>query len=152
MIHTVLLCDADRRLLAFYEGLLRHARYQVATAQDMSSLSIHLRSTAFSLVIAELAFPDCGPSDAVSVTRRVATLRPRTPILAHTSNTDPTAHRKARVLGAWEIAPKPASCTELLGLVRSILEDSHPENLSVVSNPAAAKCHSSQFESGRSQH
>jgi DNA-binding response OmpR family regulator len=126
MIHNILIGDANRSLLAFHGSLLREAGYKVATAHEMSAVSVLLRSTAFSLVISELAFPEAGPSDAVSLVRRVATLRPGTPILVLTANTNPAAHREARGLGIWDISIKPTHCAELLSLTRNILDGAYP--------------------------
>lgn len=94
----------------------------------MNTLSTQLWSATFSLVIAELTFPECAASDPVSVIRHVTTLRQGIPILALTSNADAAAHRKARALGVWDICLKPALGTELSGLTRNILEGIHAEN------------------------
>ena len=110
----------------------------MATAQDMSTLSTQLQVATFSLVIAELAFPECAASDAVSVIRHVTTQRQGTPILVLTSNADLAAHRQARTLGVWDISQKPALCTELLGLIRNILEDAYPKDVSHLTSPGAA--------------
>jgi DNA-binding response OmpR family regulator len=127
MIHNILIGDANRSVLTFHEGLLRQAGYKVALAHDMRAVSTQLRLASFSLVIAELALPDAGPADAVNLIRRVTALRPGTPILVLTSNTDPEAHRLARRLGVWDIIAKPTHCAELLSLTKNILDAAYPE-------------------------
>jgi two-component system chemotaxis response regulator CheY len=127
VIHNILIADANRSLLAFHESLLQETGYAVATAHDLSAVSTQLRRATFSLVIAELAFPETGHNDALSLIRRVASLRSGTPILVLTSNTDRALHRKARGLGVWDVSVKPTPCTELLSLTRNILESAYPE-------------------------
>ena len=127
MIHNILIADANRSLLAFHESVLQEAGYAVATAHDMNAVSTQLRRATFSLVIAELAFPEAGPDGALSLIRRVAAVRPGTPILVLTSNTDLALHRKARGLGVWDVSVKPTLYTELLSLTRNILESAYPE-------------------------
>jgi DNA-binding response OmpR family regulator len=128
VIHNILIGDANRYVLTFHEGLLQQAGYKVALAQDLSAVSTQLRLATFSLVIAELALPGAGPADALNLIRLVTTLRPGTPILVLTSNSDPAVHRKARRLGVWDITVKPTHCAELLSLTKNILDAAYPGN------------------------
>jgi DNA-binding response OmpR family regulator len=128
VIHNILIGDANRSVLTFHEGLLRQAGYKVELAHDLSAVSTQLRLMTFSLVIAELAIPDAGRADPLSLVRRVTSLRPGTPILVLTSNTDPAVHREARRLGVWDISVKPTHCAELLSLTENILEAAYPGN------------------------
>jgi DNA-binding NtrC family response regulator len=93
----------------------------------MNAVSTQMRAAALSLVVAELAFPESAQGDAVSVIRRVATLRPGIPILVLTSNANPGSHREARSMGAWDISVKPILSTELLSLTENILDEAYPE-------------------------
>jgi len=127
VIHSILIGDANRSSSAFHARLLQQAGYKVATAHDMTAISAQLRLSVVSLVIAELALPEPGSGDAVNLVRRVATLRPGTPILVLTSSTDPALHRKARALGVWDISTKPTVCAELLSLTKNILDAVYPE-------------------------
>jgi DNA-binding response OmpR family regulator len=128
VIHNILIGDANRSVLTFHEGLLQQAGYKVALAQDLSAVSTQLRLATFSLVIAELALPGAGPADALNLIRLVTALRPGTPILVLTSNSDPAVHRKARRLGVWDITVKPTHCAELLSLTKNILDAAYPGN------------------------
>jgi DNA-binding response OmpR family regulator len=128
VIHNILVGDANRYVLTFHKGLLQQAGYKVALAHDLSAVSTQLRLATFSLVIAELALPGAGPPDALNLIRLVTTLRPGTPILVLTSNSDPAVHRRARRLGVWDISVKPTHCAELLSLTKNILDEAYPEN------------------------
>jgi two-component system chemotaxis response regulator CheY len=128
VIHNILVVDANRALSGVHENLLQQAGYRVATACDMSAVAKQLRLKAVSLVIAELGLPDTDPADPLNVVRLVATLRPGTPILVLTSNTDRAIHRQARKLGVWDISVKPTDCAELLRLTKDIVDAAYPES------------------------
>jgi len=128
VLHNILIVDSNRSLLASHQSLLLQAGYKVAIAQNISAASMHLRSTLYSLVIAELALPESDPIDEVNLIRQVRTLRPGTPILVLTSNTNPASHRRARDLGVWDISIKPTPSTELLSLAKNILHEAYPEH------------------------
>jgi len=138
MLHNILLGDSNGSLLTFHQGLLLQAGYRVAVAQDMREAETQLRLAPFSLVIAELALPEEASADALNLIRRVATLRPGTPILVLTSNTSPALHREARSMGVWDISVKPTPWAELLSLTKNILDANYPESLGCQGRSRAA--------------
>ena len=122
---TVLVVDDVPDVTEMIELLLKHAGYDVATA-DSAQDALHLaRLNHYDLVISDIGMPEMNGYELAAALRELAAYN-KTPLIAVTGYSEYDDRGRAVLAGFNVHLTKPIEPTELLTLMRELLSQSEP--------------------------
>lgn len=122
---TVLVVDDVPDVTEMIELLLKHAGYDVSTA-DSAQDALHLaRLNHYDLVISDIGMPDMNGYELAAALRELAAYN-KTPLIAVTGYSEYDDRGRAVRAGFNVHLTKPIEPTELLTLMRELLSQSEP--------------------------
>ena len=122
---TVLVVDDVPDVTEMIELLLKHAGYDVSTA-DSAQDALHLaRMNHYDLVISDIGMPEMNGYELASALRELAAYN-RTPLIAVTGYSEYDDRGRAVRAGFNVHLTKPIEPTQLLTLMRELLSQSEP--------------------------
>ena len=122
---TVLVVDDVPDVTEMIELLLKHAGYDVSTAESAQD-ALHLaRLNHYDLVISDIGMPDMNGYELAAALREIASYN-KTPLIAVTGYSEYDDRGRAVRAGFNVHLTKPIEPTELLTLMRELLSQSEP--------------------------
>lgn len=122
---TVLVVDDVPDVTEMIELLLKHAGYDVSTAESAKD-ALHLaRVNRYDLVISDIGMPDMNGYELAAALRELATYN-KTPLIAVTGYSEYDDRGRAVRAGFNVHLTKPIEPTQLLTLMRELLSQSEP--------------------------
>ena len=122
---TVLVVDDVPDVTEMIELLLKHAGYDVSTAESAQD-ALHLaRLNHYDLVISDIGMPDMNGYELASALRELAAYN-KTPLIAVTGYSEYDDRGRAVRAGFNVHLTKPIEPTQLLTLMRELLSQSEP--------------------------
>ena len=122
---TVLVVDDVPDVTEMIELLLKHAGYDVATAESAQD-ALHLaRMNHYDLVISDIGMPDMNGYELATALRELAAYN-KTPLIAVTGYSEYDDRGRAVRAGFNVHLTKPIEPTQLLTLMRDLLSQSEP--------------------------
>jgi CheY-like chemotaxis protein len=119
---SILVVDDDHEILeSLSAGLCAHG-YQVATAADGLQAIMAARRTSPALIVLDVILPGGTGLEVLKRLRAIASTS-KIPVIATTSNLDPTLPKRARDLGASAFMLKPMKPEDLVRTIERILQE-----------------------------
>jgi DNA-binding NtrC family response regulator len=116
-VNRVLLVDDEEDILLAYTKLLRHAHYEVDTAQTMEEAEALLRANAYDIVITDLRLTGVLGEEGLEILAYVREKNPNTAVILVTGYGSPELMAKAYTLGAAHYFEKPLDPQRLIDTV-----------------------------------
>jgi PAS domain S-box-containing protein len=124
----ILLVDDEELIVKFEEKLLRRLGYQVTTftrALDARD-AFKKDPNRYDLVVSDMAMPH---TTGVQLAEELRSIRPELPIIICTGYSERLDAEKAKSLGVNGFLMKPVKKTDMAGMIRKILDESHFKKL-----------------------
>ncbi|OGQ86061.1 MAG: hypothetical protein A2512_08785 [Deltaproteobacteria bacterium RIFOXYD12_FULL_56_24] len=117
----ILFVDDEKQLRAFIQDILSNNGYQVTTSADgMQAWEVFQKyPDKFALVITDMTMPAMNGAD---LAQKIMALRPRTPVILCTGQSDLINGEKAMAMGICDYLNKPIPIDTLLGATRKALD------------------------------
>jgi CheY-like chemotaxis protein len=115
----VLAVDDDEAVLTLFANVLTDAGYEVSTAQDGVKALRMAQAQSFDLLLTDLVMPD---RDGIEVIQSIRKQQPNMKIIAISGAFGGNMLRAAELLGAHATVLKPCSPSQLLTIVRKVLQ------------------------------
>lgn len=122
---TVLVVDDVPDVTEMIQLLLKHAGYDVSTAESARDALRLARKNHYDLVISDIGMPEMNGYELASALRELAAYN-RTPLIAVTGYTEYDDHGRAVQAGFNVHLTKPIEPTQLLTLMRDLLSQTEP--------------------------
>jgi DNA-binding NtrC family response regulator len=119
----ILIVDDEDAILFAMRDYFTVRGYEVDAARDVAEAVMHLGTSAYAAVIADLCLSEMPSAEGLDVVAYVKRLSPSTPVILFTAYGSAEVEAEARRRGVLAVLMKPRSLSELERLIRVLVPE-----------------------------
>lgn len=128
---TLLLVDDDEVWAKSFQAVAWHSHIRIESVTTLETARQHIAKSTPDAILLDLGFPE-GPNEGLTLLEEISMRFPKVPVLVFTGKEDFSYRLDAARLGSQAFLPKSVPPAQVLQTVRSVLEQAHATETTVL--------------------